>query len=123
MDKVNFKGINITEEQRQFTKVIDGDSFTVKVSNSNERAIIALAISQAIGGQPITSVDPTEYENIKRVVTLCNVVVKGPDWWTNAADCPSSQLITELWRFSLESNEEFDSRLRELVKTKALGKK
>lgn len=105
-------GVTITEEDRQFEKKINKESFTVRIPTNSERFVIANAISTAIQGAPVESIAPTEYEFIRMILTLCRVVKSGPSWWSSADQCPDTDLLNTLWRFYLEAHDSFASRLK-----------
>jgi len=123
MEKETFKGISITDKDRQFEKTIDGERYLFQIMNHGERAIIAGAISKSINGAPIHSIEPIEYEHIKIIITLNRVIKEGPKDWIDAEHCPSDELLYKIWGGYLDSIDDFESRLKTLVRPEALGKK
>lgn len=121
-DTVKYKGVVITKEDRQFSKIINGDSFTVQVPTSYEKRVLIQTISNSIGGVNINSIPQMDYIYVEMIATLTIAIVKWPDWWEGADKCPDENLLGELWRFYLSAADLFADRLKKKSKTKAVEK-
>jgi hypothetical protein len=113
-EPIKFGKLTITESDREFSKKFgkDDELFTIRIPLPIEKIQINNSISRAIGGQPINSFDPTDYEFIKLIVTLNRVLVKTPEWWKGADLCLEADLLWKLYNFYLESEVTFSENLK-----------
>ena len=122
-EKIKLKSLVITEDQRRFTKIIDGDSkFTIEIPLPYQKANIISSIARTTGGASIDSIGYDQYEYIRMLITLSVVIVESPEWWEGPDKCPDEEINIELWRFYLDSEKEFQTRLKSFRRTKTLEK-
>lgn len=114
MGELKIGSFAITDNHRQETKAFRGSNFTVQVPLPGERATILAMISRFMGSD-INTYTQTDYEYIRMLITLNNVVVESPDWWTNALDCIDEELLYDLWDFYLEKEKSFKQFLKKNV--------
>lgn len=112
MKEIKFGTLTITEKDREQSITINEDIFTVRVPLPSEKARIITQTSRALGGQNINSFIEEDYQYIKRLVTLNNVIVKNPDWWPGAENCLDPGLLDKLWELYLDAEEKFQDFLK-----------
>lgn len=112
-DDIKFKGLTITPADRENTRLFgDKGSFTVRIPLPYEKLNILSNCSRVMAGASLETIYAKDYEYIRMIVTLNQVVTKGPDWWKNAGECPDEELLVELWKFYLDSQSAFDEKIR-----------
>jgi len=122
MEDIKFGNLTVTEADREFSKDFGKDKgiFTVRIPLPYQKASIFSSTSRAIGGLDVKSVRPEDYEYIRMIVTLNAVVVKSPQWWMGADNCPDDDFNFELWKFFLESESKFQGKLKKNVDIKTV---
>jgi len=103
MEEIKFGALTVTEKDREQTKSINGENFTVRVPLPSEKARIIAQTARALGGQNINSFPDDDYNYIKKIITLNNVIVDHPKWWEGAEYCLDPNLLDQLWQLYLES--------------------
>jgi hypothetical protein len=111
----------VTEKDREFSIVINNDTFTVRMPLPGQKATIIAQISRAMGGLNINSFPEDDYEYIKMLVTLNNCIIDSPKWWTGAENCASNDLLNQLWKHFLDSEIKFQEFLKKNNKPGAIG--
>jgi len=121
-EDVKFKGIAITDEDRTFTKDFGKDlgSFSLMIPLPYEKSHIFSATSRAINGADVKSLPSSDYEYIRMVVTMNSVITNSPSWWDGADKCPDDDFIIQLWRWYLDCEKEFATRVKSKTKGKNL---
>jgi len=119
---VKFKSLVVKESDREFSKNIGDDSFTVRIPLPYQKTTIIASTSRALGGANTDSISVSEREYVRMIITLNHVVVKSPPWWDGAETCPNDEFLNEIWEFYLSSERKFFSDLKKNTKGKILGK-
>ncbi len=112
MEEIKYGKLIITEKDREFSKTIDGNNFTVSIPLPIQKATIIAQTSRALGGMNVNSFLPEDYEYIRKIITLNSVIVDHPKWWDGADSCPDDSLIDILWNFFLASDVKFQKFLK-----------
>jgi len=115
-------GLSISDNDRTFTKTINGDSWSLKIPLPPTKMAIARRTIELSGGYTKDQIGESEFEYIRSCVTIQSVLSDSPDWWDGVDNCTDDNLISELWRFYLDSENEFASKLKTVRKSKSLGK-
>lgn len=105
-------GLSIKESDREFSIMINGGSFTIRIPLPLQRAGIIGDISAVMGGANINSFPDGDYNYIRKIVTLNSVITKHPDWWEGADKCPDEFLIEKLWSHFKSSEKDFREFLK-----------
>jgi len=92
---------------------VKGEAFAVKFPNPIEQEKIEREIALRLGGSPLDSFPQIVYNSIRKCVTLDNILVDTPDWWTTAGECYDESITDELWEKYLEERDNFRRCLRE----------
>ena len=121
-DDVKFKGIAITDDDRQFVKDFGKElgNYAINIPLPFQKSQIFAACSRAIGGADVKSLPPTDYEYIRMIITLNTVIIDSPPWWNGADNCPDDDFLFELWRWYLDCEKEFAARLKRKTQGKNL---
>jgi hypothetical protein len=114
-------GISITTDDRRFGQKFNGEDFEVEMPLPSQKAYIISQIARVGGGFSREVLGEAQYGYITMCVTLQNQIVKHPDWWKGTDNCADENLLEEIWRFYLESEKNFDSRLKRKLKEKPVG--
>jgi hypothetical protein len=109
---IKFRKLTITEADREFSTTIEEDQFTIKIPLPLERSQIIARIARATGGLPVSSMTPEDYEYMKMIITLNQVIVKHPDYWEGADACPDDGLLWKLYQHYLDSELKFQENLK-----------
>ena len=112
MEENKISKLSVMEKDREFTKVIGNDSFTVRIPLPTQKATIISRTARALGGLSVESYLPEDYEYIRMLVTLNEVIVESPDLWEGADVCPDEALLGELWSFFITSGNSFQESLK-----------
>jgi hypothetical protein len=113
MEEIKLSKLIVKESDREFTKQIgNGEKITIRIPLPTNKATIITQVSRVLGGMDIKSFPREEYDYIKMLITLNNVIVDSPKWWEGADLCPDEDLLFELWNFYLESEIKFKEFLK-----------
>lgn len=112
MENMKLGNLVVTESDREFSKNIKGGNFTVKIPLPSQRVGIISLISRSLSGQDIKAFQPEDYEYVKILITLNNVIESNPNWWEGADKCMDEDLLAELWDFYQESEVKFKKFLK-----------
>jgi len=113
-DEIKYKGLTITDAERVKSKNFGEKqgTFSVKIPLPFEKTQIYAAVSRALGGASLNSIQAEDYEYTRMIVSLNFVITAHPDWWEGADKCPDDDFIFELWKFYLKCEEEFQKFLK-----------
>ena len=116
MDDLKFKGIALTDGDREFSKNFGekGGTFTIRIPLPSQKMAIVSNTSRLLGGASLDSISAKDYEYARMIATLDFVITKNPDWWQGVNKCPDDSFLLELWKFYIESEESFFEKLRKL---------
>ena len=108
------KGLDVTEQDREFTKDFGKrGSFTLRIPLPQENVDIINMTSRILNGAPLNSIQASDYEYARMLVTLNYVIQSHPNWWSSADECPDEDfLVSKLWRFYLDSEKKFKDMLK-----------
>lgn len=120
MEEMKYGKLTISETDREFSKTINGNIFTVEIPLPTLKATIIAQTSRAIGGGNVNSYLPEDYEFIRMVVTLNHVIISHPTWWTGANKCPDEELLYELWEHFKSSEIKFQEFLKKNTREEKL---
>ena len=121
MEEKLWKGLSV-EPLRKFEKSFEGyGSFELKAPNGFEKTRIITETARALDGYGKSSVAEADHEYVRMLVTLNKILTKTPDYWDGAENCPDEDLLIQLWRWSLDCEDEFASKLKTALKGKGLG--
>ena len=102
----------ILEKDREFSITISNGNFTIRIPLPLERATIIAQTARGLGGLDVKSFPPDDYEYVKIIITLNNIIIKSPDWWKGADACPDNSILVELWKFYQDSEIKFQEFLK-----------
>lgn len=111
-------GLSITDKDRHFQTTIRGESWEIKIPLPSEKMYIARRTADLTGGYSKEQIGADQYEYIRMGVTLQTCLVTFPEWWSGVDSCVDDSLIYDLWRFYLDSEDKFASRLKTVLKSK-----
>lgn len=117
-EEYRLKSLVITEKEREFPTTINDEEFVVSIPLPYEKSIIIAQTSRALGGQDIKSFPQEDYEYVRMVITLNNILVKTPSWWKGAGYCLDDSLLAKLWKHYLDSEEKFQEFLKKNIDNK-----
>jgi hypothetical protein len=117
-EEQKIKSLVITEKEREFSTSINDEEFVVRIPLPFEKSLIIAQTSRGLGGQDIKSFSAEDYEYVRMIITLNNVVVKSPKWWEGAGNCPDDTILIKLWNHYLNSEEKFQDFLKKNINTK-----
>lgn len=118
-EEIKYKGLNITDSEREFTEKFgkdmtgkDDNSFTIMIPLPFQKVRIISATAQALGGISVDNILQADYEYARMIITLNYVITKHPKWWDGADKCPDDDFLYELWKFFLESEQKFQKFIK-----------
>lgn len=112
-EEVKVRSMVISESDREFHKDFgENGKFSIRIPLPVQKANIISATSRATGGLNITSMRAEDYEYIRMIVTLNNVITSNPDWWKGADSCMDEDFLYDLWKWYTDSEKEFQGRLK-----------
>jgi hypothetical protein len=117
-EEYRIKSLVITEKDKEFPTTINGEEFIVSIPLPYEKSIIIAQTSRALGGQDIKSFPQEDYEYVRMVITLNNVLTKTPSWWKGAGYCLDDSLLLKLWNHYLSAEEKFQEFLKKNINNK-----
>jgi hypothetical protein len=124
MEKENLKvgSFVITDAEREYTKIIGSDSFTLRIPTPLVKTLIGGRIARAAGVENIKALKESDLSLLTAVVTLNEILVKTPDWWKGADQCMDMEMIDTLYTFYLTSENEFQEKLKKNNSNKDMAK-
>jgi len=121
-NKTMWKGVDV-EEYRYFTKNFeDVGSFTIRIPSGLEKTRIIAATRKSLDGYYKDESDSVDDEYVRMLVALNMIITEHPAWWTAPENCPDEEFLWKLWRWSLDCEKEFATKLKTVTKGKAVGK-
>lgn len=112
-NELKTKGLTISEADREYSKDFKKQgSFTIRIPLPFEKTQIVSITSRLLSGAALNSIRAEDYEYVRMIATLDFVIVKKPDEWVNASECPNDNFLLELWKFYLDSERKFETKLK-----------
>ena len=120
-EEIKIKSLVITEKEREFTTNINGDDFTIRIPLPSDKITIMALTARVLGGQDLKAFPPNDTEYARMLVTLNNVLVGSPKWWTGASNCIDETVLSKLWQHYLDSEIKFQEFLKKNTDNKLSG--
>jgi len=100
------------EKDRQKDEKVNTETFKIKALFDKERLEIARRCAISRNGLPENSFSQTDRYRFTRIATVDVGLVEYPKWWTNAEDCPDSNVLQELYDKIEKFTEDFQEKLK-----------
>jgi len=110
-EKLKYKKVLITEQEREFAITVGEDSFTIRIPTPIGKTQIYTSVARVVG-ESANALTLDEREYIKMIITLNHVLVNKPEWWEGADKCPDEELLYKLYSFYKKSEEDFQENLK-----------
>lgn len=114
MENKEFKIRNMLflEDDRQKELKKENDIFIIKALFPKEKGNIARAISFMQNGLPANSFTDIDRFIFERQATIDEAIVKSPEWWGGADNCPDEDLLNTLFDDIITWTNNFQENLK-----------
>lgn len=104
--------VPMSELKKEIKKWGTHSVFTIKALSPLDSKVIARRLAIEYNGLPAGAFSKESQYIFERAAYIEQSIVEGPEWWTNADDCPDIDFLEDLYQEIIDWNATVQSNLK-----------